>query len=428
MLSFGATSGLGPRAAPTELAALGAHHLVGGTVQRRGDALRITARLTETERGEQLWSERFEGAFEDVFELQEKVSQRIAEALRVELAARSEGAVPEEALRLYYQARRQLAADGFGRIDLGALEDAIALAPDFGAAYALHALASARRTFTAAVHDGTDAWAEAEASIDRAMRVAPDRADTQLAKAVLALQAMDTGRAVEGLLEALRIAPTLALAHHYLGSLQLEAGVLSDGERRLKLAIELDPAGGEGSEIMLSRHYVLSGRFEEAEALIARIDARDSGGGVPARMVGVRTAFWRRDEEALRRIAEVEGGGPGLNQAAAATFARYALGELPPEALPELRGQLDAVTNARFMGVVHQFEADLHALRGEAELALAAIEAASELGLADVDWLDRSPSLDSIRQSEAFARLRAAIDERAAVVRSPRVSSSMTLR
>jgi len=426
VLSFGATSGLGSRAAPAELADLGAHHVVGGTVQRRGDGLRITARLTETERGEQLWSERFDGDFEDVFELQEKVSQRIAEALRVELAARSEGTVPEEALRLYYQARRQLTADGYNRIELSGLEDAIALAPEFGAAYALHALSSARRTFTAAVHDGTDVWADAEASIERAMRVAPDRADTQLAKAVLATQAMDTGRAVEGLLEALRIAPTLALAHHYLGSLQLEAGVLTDGERRLKLAVELDPAGAEGSEIMLARHCLLSGRYEEAEALQAQIEARDSGGGVPARMVRLRAAFWRRDEDALRRIARVEGSGPGLNHAAAAAFARYALGELPPESLSDLRQRLDDVTNARFMGVVHQFEADLHALRGHSELALAAIQAASDLGLADIDWLDRSPCLDPIRQGETFLRLRAAIDERAAVVRSPRVSSSMT--
>ncbi|MBO6935118.1 MAG: protein kinase [Deltaproteobacteria bacterium] len=428
VLSFGATSALGPRAAPNELASLGADHVVGGTVQRRGASIRITARLTETETNAQLWSERFSGDFEDVFELQETISQRIAEALRIELGARREGAVPEEALRLYYQARRSLTADGFNRIDPSGLEDAIALAPDFGAAYALHALVCARRTFTAAVHDGADSWAEAEASIERAMRIAPDRADTQLAKAVLATQAMDTTRAVESLLEALRIAPTLALAHHYLGSLQLEAGVLNDGEKRLKLACELDPAGAEGSEIMLARHYILSGRYEEAEALQRAIEARDSGDGVPARMVGVRTAFWRGDQATLRRIAAVEAAGPGLNHAAAAMFARFALGEAPKEALAELRKELAGVTNHRFLGVVHQFEADLHALRGHHAEALEAIEAASQLGLADVDWMDRSPCLDPLRRSPAFLALRAEVDERAAIVRSPRVSSSMTLR
>jgi eukaryotic-like serine/threonine-protein kinase len=64
---------------------LGVDVIVDGNVQLAGNRIRIAARLLAVDSGFQLWSERYDGALEHVFELQDKMGKRIAEALRLEL-------------------------------------------------------------------------------------------------------------------------------------------------------------------------------------------------------------------------------------------------------------------------------------------------------------------------------------------------------
>ncbi|MCA9684210.1 MAG: protein kinase, partial [Myxococcales bacterium] len=64
---------------------LGVDVIVDGTVQMAGKRVRISARLLEVSSGFQMWSERYDGALEDVFELQDTMGKRIAEALRLKL-------------------------------------------------------------------------------------------------------------------------------------------------------------------------------------------------------------------------------------------------------------------------------------------------------------------------------------------------------
>ena len=57
--------------------------MVSGTVRRLGDRMRVTAQLTDVERGQLLWSDQFDRAFTDVFTVQDEISRAIATALRV---------------------------------------------------------------------------------------------------------------------------------------------------------------------------------------------------------------------------------------------------------------------------------------------------------------------------------------------------------
>ncbi len=62
-------------------AALGARYVVEGSVRRGGQALRITAQLLDAQAATQLWAERYDGAFEDVFALQDEVTGKIVSTL-----------------------------------------------------------------------------------------------------------------------------------------------------------------------------------------------------------------------------------------------------------------------------------------------------------------------------------------------------------
>ena len=59
-------------------AELGVRYLLEGTVRRGGDRLRITAELVDGESGAQLWSESLEGALDEVFDFQDRITAAVA--------------------------------------------------------------------------------------------------------------------------------------------------------------------------------------------------------------------------------------------------------------------------------------------------------------------------------------------------------------
>jgi len=71
---------------PEVAAELRVRHVLVGSVRRAGNSLRITAQLLEAAGERTLWSEKFSGTLDDVFDMQEKVSRAIVEALQVHLS------------------------------------------------------------------------------------------------------------------------------------------------------------------------------------------------------------------------------------------------------------------------------------------------------------------------------------------------------
>jgi TolB-like protein len=62
-------------------------YVLEGSVRKAGDALRITAQLIDTGTDAHLWAKKYTGTLDDVFDLQERISRRIVEALEVSLTA-----------------------------------------------------------------------------------------------------------------------------------------------------------------------------------------------------------------------------------------------------------------------------------------------------------------------------------------------------
>jgi non-specific serine/threonine protein kinase len=130
---------------------LGAAYVLTGTIRRAGARLRITAQLVDTQTDFPLWSERFDREMKDVFEVQDEIARKIAEALRVTLSPQELEALaikPTENLQAYdlylrgkRYARRQTRQDL--EFALQMFENAVSIDPSFALAYAACANACA---------------------------------------------------------------------------------------------------------------------------------------------------------------------------------------------------------------------------------------------------------------------------------------------
>ena len=79
----------GKRPTPREAgAALSVGHILEGSVRRSGNRVRINVELIAVDEAYQVWSERYDRVMEDIFEIQDEISQAIVENLKVKLAGR----------------------------------------------------------------------------------------------------------------------------------------------------------------------------------------------------------------------------------------------------------------------------------------------------------------------------------------------------
>lgn len=124
---------------------LGVRYVVQGALRRAGDHVRITVRLVEAESRALVWTERYEGSAVDVFALQDRIAEQVAGAmhpalLQAEIAAARRK--PPESLKAYElvlqaQAKMWNRTDAENRAAIALLNQAIAIDPEYGRAYAL---------------------------------------------------------------------------------------------------------------------------------------------------------------------------------------------------------------------------------------------------------------------------------------------------
>ena len=83
---------------------LGVAHLVEGSVRKSGDAVRIAARLSRADTGQELWSENFTRDLKDVFAVQSELAQTIVAQLRGQLTGGAAGPADKEKIQAEVQA------------------------------------------------------------------------------------------------------------------------------------------------------------------------------------------------------------------------------------------------------------------------------------------------------------------------------------
>ena len=131
---------------------LGVHYVLQGSVQRAGDQVRINAQLVDATTGGHRWAERYDGSIADIFALQDKVTNAVADTLALQLTEAERLVLHQDEtsvatayvafLRGWEHYRRTTPQDFAKAIPY--FEEAIKLDPNYGRAYAALALVYAQ--------------------------------------------------------------------------------------------------------------------------------------------------------------------------------------------------------------------------------------------------------------------------------------------
>ncbi|HYL67894.1 MAG TPA: protein kinase [Candidatus Limnocylindria bacterium] len=172
--------------APDIGARLGAKYVLGGTLRRAGNRLRINAQLVDTGRDYPVWAERYDREMKDVFDVQEEIARSIAQALRITLTPHEENVIaskPTENAEAYDCLLRGRNYRRMGNLEFAMqmYQRAIQLDPDFALAYA--GMAQVCGLLIESHGSNQDSIQEGIRAADRAFALKPDLPEALAARA-----------------------------------------------------------------------------------------------------------------------------------------------------------------------------------------------------------------------------------------------------
>jgi len=359
---------------------LGAAYVLTGSLRRGGARLRINAQLVDTKTEFPLWSERYDREMQDVFEVQDEIARKIAEALRVTLTPQEQQALAQKVTQNLQAYDQYLRGKSFTRrltrqdleFALQMFESAVALDPQFAMAHAAIAYVCALYHFH---FENSPAWMErAEAAAERAGALGKDSPEIEVAQ----------------------------------GWILYAKGRHDEAVSRAEKAISRR-RDSEGAYYLVLRALFAAGRYHEVEGIAeAAIDA--SGGDyniyVPIRnsltavgkatlMEKVRERYVQALENHLTSVPE---------DARAHTLLSTVYAEVGQTEAATREANLAMALRPNDATVLYNAACTLCCL-GKVDDAMAALTKAWKNGWKDANWTRRDPDLAALHGHPEFERL-----------------------
>jgi len=293
---------------------LGVRYVLEGSVRKAGDRVRITGQLIDTSSGAHLWADRFDGALEDVFELQDKVASSVAgviePALQAAETARSASRPTTDltAFDLYLRAYAMVWSSARQIPEaLRLMEQAIARDPHYGPALAWAAHCSFRLCLDGASKDPDADRRKGAGFARRALEVGGDDPNV-LANAAVALAYFGEDiSAMVGLADrAVALNPSFARGWYVSSALRLWAGQPDIAIEHGEAALHLSPRARIGNSLaVIGRAHFLSRRFNEAVPKLLLAIQDDPSYPEPYRSLAACYAHMGRVDEARAIVARL---------------------------------------------------------------------------------------------------------------------------
>jgi TolB-like protein/class 3 adenylate cyclase len=320
---------------------LGVRYVLEGSVRKAANRVRITAQLIDAASGAHLWADRFDGALEDIFELQDQVTERVVGAIAPKLEqAEIERAKRKPTERLdahdcYLRAHATIHpwTRAGNEEALQLFYRGIALDPGFAAAYAMAAWCRVQRRAGGWMQEGE--IAETERLARRAAELGKDDAVALSAAGfALAYVVHDVTHGIAFIDRAVSLNPNLAWAWLYSGWARIWLGQPDTAIEHFAHAMRLSPLDPLIADVQAATAYAhfFAGRYEEAASWAGMaVDSRTA-----PYVAAAANALAGHLEEARQVLAGLQQRDPTLR----ISTLRDALGPYRPEDLAKYEAGL----------------------------------------------------------------------------------------
>jgi serine/threonine protein kinase/Tfp pilus assembly protein PilF len=348
-----------------------------GSVRKIGNRLRIGAQLINVADGYQLWSGKFDRDMEDVFTIQDEISQAIFDALRVILsegekkAIERDRAVNVQAYEYYLRGRQFIHQWSRSGLEYARqmFRRAIELDPQYALAYA--GLADSCSLLFMNCDAREQNLTQGNAASRRALELGPDLAEAHLAAGLVHSLSTRFTEAEREFEFAIKLDPKFFEAFYHYGRARVAQGEWPEAARLFERACALRPEDFQ-APTFLGRCYNSMGRKDEGEAMLRKA----------LRLIDERMGLNPDDARACQLGATVAAT-LGLNDMAR-DYARRALTINPDDPL--------LLYNISCM----------YSLLGNPNEALDCLEKAVDKGYGQKDWVEHDSDLDAIRDLPRF--------------------------
>jgi TolB-like protein/Flp pilus assembly protein TadD len=359
---------------------LGVDTVLGGSVRKAGNRLRITAQLINVADGYHIWSERYDRELKDVFEIQDEIAQSIVEALQVELSPTDKEGIKKGAetdvqaydyylrgRKAFYEFRKQgfeQARQMFAR--------ALVIDPKYARAYA--GVADCCSFLYMYFESNQDNLREADAAARRAIEINPDSAEAHASRGLAVSLSRDYDEAARAFEAAIRLDTKLFEAYYFYARSLLAEGNLEKSAEYFAKASEVNPQDYQAASF-LGMAYAGLGKHEESNVAL------------------------RRTIEVIEKHLELHPDDTRALDLGAAAHATLGNRE-EATALAAKATTIDPENPSVLYNV-----ACTYALIGETDKSIDCLEQSISSGMAQVEWIENDPDLEAVREHERFKNL-----------------------
>ena len=361
--------------------ALRVNYILEGSVRKAGNRIRISAQLISVRNGYHLWAERFDRLVEDIFDLQNEVSQKIVDALKISLTESERELLtqkPTDDLRaydLYMRGRELLYLKGRRNTEsaIKMFEDAVAIDTSFASAYA--GLAEAYSSMYE-WYDGASTWLSKAIEMNqKALALEPTSLDAKFGIAMVYFHHRRFSESKRAIQEILKENADFYPGHLRLGMMAELSNDLESARKHYRRAAELKPYD-EDAWTFLSGVYRKLGNTAAADKAALKV----------IEITSRKLEASLDDIIVMSRLAEA--------------YARFGS---PEETTATLKRVLELEPND---GLAVYNCSCAYALLGEKEASLILLRRAFDSGFRAVaHWARTDSAFDPIRDDEEFQKL-----------------------
>lgn len=389
---------------------LSVESVLDGSIQRQGDRIRVTVRLLSVPDGSQVWAEKFDEKFTDIFRVQDTIAAKVADALALKLSGSERELLARhytentEAYQLYLKGRFYWLGSKTEermRKSIEYFNRAIEVDPNYALAYS--GLADGYVVLgTFYVISPKEGFSKAKIATTRAIELDDTLAEAHASLSIIKLlYEFDWPGYETQYRRVIELNPNYATAHYEYAQYLAAMGRFEEASREAKRAQELDPVSVTFAEICAWMFY-FARDYDRAIEAQHKVIEFDPGNFAPHRRLGLAYLQKKMNAEGLAEIQRAQAlSGESAEEIAYLGYAYGVTGNRDKAQM--VLDQLQVQSKRRY--VSPYLIALVYIGLSNKNQAFIWLEKASEDRSVNLMYLKVEPILDPLRADPRFAQL-----------------------